>query len=101
MCFYDYQLRVFLPATQGEAMAQCTGILAFRSQDEKPDGSSMYYLAAVDNARFRQPAVPGDRLDFEVKALGNKRGIWKFECITKVDGKVIASADLMCAERKV
>ncbi|WP_019556200.1 3-hydroxyacyl-ACP dehydratase FabZ [Thiomicrorhabdus arctica] len=84
-----------------EAMAQCTGILAFRSQGEKPDGSSLYYLAAVDNCRFRQPAVPGDRLDFEVIALGHKRGIWKFSCTTKIDGKVIASADLMCAERKV
>lgn len=84
-----------------EAMAQCTGILAFRSQGEKPDGSSLYYLAAVDNCRFRQPAVPGDRLDFEVIVLGHKRGIWKFACTTKIDGKVIASADLMCAERKV
>ncbi len=84
-----------------EGMAQCTGILAFRSQGEKPDGSSLYYLAAVDNCRFRQPAVPGDRLDFEVIVLGNKRGIWKFACTTKIDGKVIASADLMCAERKV
>jgi len=84
-----------------EAMAQCTGILAFRTQGVKPDGSSMYYLAAVDNCRFRQPAVPGDRLDFEVKTLSNKRGIWKFQCKTEVDGKVIASADLLCAERKV
>lgn len=84
-----------------EAMAQCTGILAFRTVGGKPDGSSMYYLAAVDNCRFRQPAVPGDRLDFEVRAISNKRGIWKFACKTEVDGKVIASADLLCAERKV
>lgn len=84
-----------------EAMAQCTGILAFRSQGVKPDGDTMYYLAAVDNCRFRQPAIPGDRLDFEVKTLGNKRGIWKFACETRIDGKVIASADLLCAERKV
>jgi len=84
-----------------EAMAQCTGILAFRSQGGKPDGSSIYYLASVDNCRFRQPAIPGDRLDFEVKDLGNKRGIWKFECTTMVNGKLIASADMMCAERKV
>lgn len=84
-----------------EAMAQCTGILAFRSQGVKPDGETMYYLAAVDNCRFRQPAIPGDRLDFEVKTLGNKRGIWKFSCETRINGKVIASADLLCAERKV
>jgi 3-hydroxyacyl-[acyl-carrier-protein] dehydratase len=84
-----------------EAMAQCTGILAFKTQEVKPDGNSMYYLAAVDNCRFRQPAVPGDRLDFEVRTTGNKRGIWKFVCETRIDGKVIASADLLCAERKV
>jgi 3-hydroxyacyl-[acyl-carrier-protein] dehydratase len=84
-----------------EAMAQCTGILAFKSQDVKPDGSTMYYLAAIDNCRFRQPAVPGDRLDFSVVTTGHKRGIWKFECEARIDGKVIASADLMCAERKV
>lgn len=84
-----------------EAMAQCTGILAFRTQEVKPDGSTMYYLAAVDNCRFRQPAIPGDRLDFEVKTTGNKRGIWRFECSTRIDDKVIASADLLCAERKV
>lgn len=84
-----------------EAMAQCTGILAFKSQGVKPDGSTMYYLASVDNARFRQPAVPGDRLDFEVKTTGNKRGIWRFECTTSVGGKIVASADMMCAERKV
>lgn len=84
-----------------EAMAQCTGILAFKTQEVKPDGDTMYYLAAVDNCRFRQPAIPGDRLDFEVRTTGNKRGIWKFICETRIDGKVIASADLMCAERKV
>lgn len=84
-----------------EAMAQCTGILAFRTQGVKPNGETMYYLAGVDNARFRQPAVPGDRLDFTVTTTGNKRGIWRFECETRIDDKVIASADLLCAERKV
>ncbi len=85
-----------------EAMAQCTGILAFRTQNVKLlDGKTMYYLAAVDNCRFRQTAIPGDRLDFEVVVKGNKRGIWKFECKTRVDGKIIASADLLCAERKI
>ncbi|KUJ72229.1 3-hydroxyacyl-ACP dehydratase FabZ [Thiomicrospira sp. WB1] len=84
-----------------EAMAQCTGILAFKSQGVKPDGQSMYYLAAVDNCRFRKPAVPGDKLEFEVKALTNKKGIWKFQCETRVEGKVIAACDMMCAERDV
>ncbi len=84
-----------------EAMAQCTGILAFKTQGKELDGKSMYYLASVDNCKFRKPAVPGDRLDFEVKMLGNLKGIWKFSCITKVDGQIIASCDMKCAQRPV
>jgi 3-hydroxyacyl-[acyl-carrier-protein] dehydratase len=55
----------------------------------------------VDNCRFRQPTFPGDRLDFTVRVLSTKRGVWKFEAETHVDGKLIASAELMCAEREV
>lgn len=84
-----------------EAMAQCTGILAFKSQGVKLDGKTMYYLASIDNCRFKKVAVPGDRLDFEVIALNNKRGIWKFSCTTKVDGELIASCDMMCAQRDI
>jgi 3-hydroxyacyl-[acyl-carrier-protein] dehydratase len=84
-----------------EAMAQCTGILAFKSQGTKLDGKTMYYLASVDNCRFRKPAVPGDRLDFEVITSNKKRGIWKFSCVTKVEGKIIASCDMMCAQRDI
>ncbi len=58
-----------------EAMAQCTGILAFKTQEVRPDGTSMYYLAAVDNCRFRKPAVPGDKLEFEVKTVNNKKAL--------------------------
>lgn len=84
-----------------EALAQCTGILAFKSQGMQLDGKTMYYLASIDNCKFRKPAVPGDRLDMEVKTLGNKKGIWKFSCVAKVDGKVVASCDMKCAQRPV
>lgn len=84
-----------------EAMAQCTGILAFKTQGEELDGKTMYYLASIDNCKFRKPAVPGDRLDFKVTTLGNRKGIWKFSCIAKVDGQVIASCDMKCAQRPV
>jgi 3-hydroxyacyl-[acyl-carrier-protein] dehydratase len=84
-----------------EAMAQATGILAFKSSEKKPDSNSIYYLVGVDNCRFRQPTFPGDRLDFTVKVISTKRGVWKFAAETHVDGKLIASAELMCAEREV
>jgi len=84
-----------------EALAQATGILAFRTLGRTPDDNSLYYFVGVDKARFKQPVEPGDQLVLNVKFVKEKRGIWKFEGVATVDGKVVCSADLMCAEREV
>jgi 3-hydroxyacyl-[acyl-carrier-protein] dehydratase len=84
-----------------EALAQATGILAFKTVQTTPASGTMYYLAAIDNARFKQPVEPGDQLILEVKLQRAVRGVWKFSGEAKVDGKIIASADLMCAHREV
>ncbi len=84
-----------------EALAQATGILAFRTNEKKPDGSSLYYFAGIDKCRFKQPVLPGDQLILEVEIVKEKRGIWKFNGVAKVDGKVVASAEIMCAEQAI
>lgn len=85
-----------------EALAQATGILAFKSLEEKPKENMMYYLVGVDKCRFKQPAVPGDKLELSVEVVGKpRRGVWRFKGVASVDGKTIASADLMCAEKEV
>ena len=84
-----------------EALAQATGILAFRTVDKIPDGNSLYYFVGIDNARFKQPVQPGDQLVLEVEFVKEKHGIWKFNGKALVDGKVVCSAELMCAEREV
>ena len=84
-----------------EALAQATGILAFKTTNTKPDGTSLYYFAGIDNCRFKQPVVPGDQMILEVEVVKQKRGIWKFKAEALVDGKVVASADLMCAEQEI
>ena len=84
-----------------EAMAQATGILAFKTTDRIPDDNSLYYFVGIDNARFKQPVEPGDQLRLEVEFVKQMRGIWKFKGRALVDGKVVCSADLMCAERGV
>ncbi len=84
-----------------EALAQATGILAFKSTGSKPDDKTLYYFAGIDNARFKRPVEPGDQLHLEVEVIKAKRGIWKFKGEAKVDGKVVASADLMCAEQEI
>ena len=84
-----------------EALAQATGILAFKTTNTKPDGTSLYYFAGIDNCRFKQPVLPGDQMIMEVELIKEKRGIWKFSAAAKVDGKVVASAEIMCAQQAV
>lgn len=84
-----------------EAMAQATGILAFRTTQTRPSEHLLYYLVGVDNARFKQPVEPGDQLMIEVRSERNMRGLWKFSAEAKVEGKLVASADLMCARKEV
>jgi 3-hydroxyacyl-[acyl-carrier-protein] dehydratase len=82
-----------------EAMAQAAGILVFRTQGNRPDADSVYYYAGIDKARFKRPVVPGDRLEVEVGILACRRGIWKFSCSARVDGAVVAEAEILCTVR--
>ena len=84
-----------------EAMAQATGILSFKTAKAEPEDDSLYYLVGVDKARFKRPVEPGDQLLIEVKLLSNSHGIWKYSGTTKVDGKLVASAELMCMKRDI
>lgn len=84
-----------------EALAQATGILAFKSENERPDHHSMYYLVGIDSARFKRPVEPGDQLILEVRLDRIKRGVGKFFGEAKVDGQLVATAELMCAKRDI
>jgi len=83
-----------------ESLAQATGILGFKSSEGRKDGE-MYLFASIDNAKFKQPVVPGDTMHLHVEFIKERRGMWKFYGEAKVDGKVVCSADLMCARRKL
>ncbi len=84
-----------------EALAQATGILAYKSTGKTPSDESLYYFVGIDKARFKQPVEPGDQLQLEVKVVKTMRGVWKFDGKALVDGKVVCEAVLMCAERDV
>ena len=83
-----------------EAMAQSAGLLTQISSRLKGGSASpLFYLAKVDNARFNAPVVPGDQLRMEVKLKRLLRSMGLFEARTLVDGKEVASCELMCAAR--
>jgi len=83
-----------------EAMAQSAGLLTQLSARVRGGSpSSLFYLAKVDNARFNAPVVPGDQLRMEVRLKRLLRSMGLFEARTLVDGKEVASCELMCASR--
>jgi len=82
-----------------EALAQATGLLASLSDAALGKGVT-YYLAAVDNARFKKQVTPGDQLLLHINYVKNKRNIWSFDCRAEVDGELAASAQIMCAASK-
>jgi len=79
-----------------EAMAQAGGVLSFVTMiDVEP--KPLFFLAGVDNARFRRTVLPGDQLLIGVDVVRVKRGIWFYKCTATVDGKLAVAADIMCA----
>jgi len=84
-----------------EALAQATGLLAFRTEERKAERDTLYYFVGVDKARFKRPVEPGDQLFLHVNLLRTKRGIWVFETEARVDGHVVATAEIMCTEREI
>ncbi len=82
-----------------EAMAQATGILAFKSVGKLEPGE-LYYFAGIDDARFKRPVVPGDQMIMEVTFEKTRRGLTRFKGVATVDGKVVCEATMMCARSK-
>jgi 3-hydroxyacyl-[acyl-carrier-protein] dehydratase len=83
-----------------EAMAQATGLLGFKTTEGRED-NELYLFAAIDNARFKSPVYPGDTMHLHVEFIKERRNLWKFNGEAKVDGKVVCTAELMCARREL
>lgn len=79
-----------------EAMAQAGGVLSHISNgDIEP--KPLYFLARVEDARFRRPVVPGERMEIRVSADKVKHGMWWYRCEASVDEQTVASATIICA----
>ncbi len=82
-----------------EAMAQAGGVLSHLS-DTNLTPRPLYYLAGVDDARFRRPVTAGDRLEIVVRTEKVRRGMWRYLCDATVDGRAAVSARILCAPGK-
>ena len=74
-----------------EAMAQTAAVLVVHTLGPEAEGKLVYFMS-VDNARFRRPVFPGDRLDVQVVKQRNRGNVWKFEGRAKVGDNLAAEA---------
>jgi len=78
-----------------EAMVQLTGVLAHASEPYDPQ-KVMYFLG-VEEAKFRRPVVPGDRMILEVEVSQHRSNIWRVAAEATVDDTTCATAKLLTA----
>jgi UDP-3-O-[3-hydroxymyristoyl] N-acetylglucosamine deacetylase/3-hydroxyacyl-[acyl-carrier-protein] dehydratase len=80
-----------------EAMAQVGGMLLMSSF--KDVESKVVYFMSLDNVKFRKPVRPGDQIRFELELVQVRGPVCKMRGVGKVDGEVVAEADMAAMVR--
>jgi 3-hydroxyacyl-[acyl-carrier-protein] dehydratase len=75
-----------------EGMAQTAGAICILST--KLDGPRTVYFMTIDKAKFRKPVTPGDTVEFHVTKIAHKRNMWWFRGEAKVNGQIVAEAEV-------
>ena len=79
-----------------EAMAQAGGVLTQLTLGRDAQ-SKLFYMVKVDKARFSKQVVPGDVLEMHVEIKRVIRNMAVYDCVAKVDGEIVACAEVLCA----
>ncbi len=80
-----------------EAMAQVGGMLLMGSFDD-PETKVVYFMS-LDNVKWRRPVKPGDQLRFELEVVQIRGRICKMNGVAKVDGELVAEAQMAAMVR--
>ena len=79
-----------------EAMAQSAGVLTFESLPPEKRNILVYFMG-IDRARFRKMVIPGDQLRMEIILKKLKTRAVKATGQARVDGDLVAEAELMAS----
>ena len=74
-----------------ESMAQTAGCLVVVSLGKESEGKLVYFMT-IENARFRKPVVPGDRMVINVQKLRSRGSVFKFSGKAFVGEVLVAEA---------
>lgn len=75
-----------------EGMAQTAGVLCIASTSStKP---KQVFFLTIDKAKFRKPVVPGDTIEYHMDKINHRKSMWWYKGVAKVNGVVVAEAEL-------
>jgi 3-hydroxyacyl-[acyl-carrier-protein] dehydratase len=77
-----------------EAMAQTAGVLVVSARGIDEAAVSSVLFTTIDKAKFRKPVVPGDTLHFHLTKVARKRNLWFYRGEARVDGVLVAEAEI-------
>ncbi|MEO6526014.1 MAG: UDP-3-O-acyl-N-acetylglucosamine deacetylase [Gemmatimonadaceae bacterium] len=75
-----------------EAMAQVGGMLLMGAVPDPEQ--KVVYFTSLNNVKWRRPVKPGDQLRFELDLLQVRGMMCKMQGVAKVDGEVVAEAEM-------
>jgi hypothetical protein len=52
------------------------------------------YFTTINNAKFRKPVIPGDRIEYHMSKIAHRRNIWRYRGEAKVDGQLVCEAEV-------
>jgi UDP-3-O-[3-hydroxymyristoyl] N-acetylglucosamine deacetylase / 3-hydroxyacyl-[acyl-carrier-protein] dehydratase len=81
-----------------EAMAQVGGMLLMGAVPN-PENKVVYFTS-LNNVKWRRPVKPGDQLRFELELLQVRGMMCKMSGVAKVDGQVVAEAEMGAVVRE-
>lgn len=85
------ELPIMPGVLQIEAMAQAACLAYIRDGDPEYD----FFIASVQDAKFRRPVVPGDQLVLFAEILKDRGSMLQVRTVAKVDGQPVAEATIL------
>lgn len=77
-----------------EAMAQTAGAICVKAKMAEQAKPKQVFFMTIDKVKFRKPVEPGDRVEFHMKKLNNRRNMWWYKGEAKVDGQLVCEAEV-------
>jgi 3-hydroxyacyl-[acyl-carrier-protein] dehydratase len=76
-----------------EGMAQSAGAICAAARGGSGPPQVVYFMT-IDKAKFRRPVAPGDRVEYHMTKMTQRKTMWWYRGEAKVDGKLVCEAEV-------